>query len=402
MKYNEQTKEIAKNMIKEGKRVTDISKEMKINIKTIISWTSKERNDYDNFLKNEALKLRSQNLSILEISKKLDIDRSKLAKWLSDKPEHIACLNHKIKMKKSVQDLLKKGKSLKEINSILNLNIKTTTFYKWCRGIEKPLHPLYNTKEIKNDYFSDENLLKHPERFVIVGFIAADGCISDTKTGQKILCIALCEKDKNVLETINEEICNKTRKLTYNKKTKSFILSIPSDQISKDLKKYNIVPRKTYIYDLPSLNEEQMSYFVRGYFYGDGCLYRGKSYGSSGYYFISTYNFAKSLQEFLLKNKILDREFKIYKHQNVFQFCLKGRQGSKFAKYIFQDEKMMLMQRKHFIFEEIIKASKWTDEEKQLVLNVDIDEFCKITGRSKKSALSTKQKLKKKQKVNLL
>jgi len=402
MKYDEQIKQAAGNMIKEGKRVTNISKELNTNVKTIISWTSKERNDYNEFLKNEALKLRHENLSILEISKKLNVNRKKLTNWLSDRTDYIACSNYKLETKKSVQDLLEKGKSLKEINSILNLDINTTTFYKWCKGMEKPLHPLYKTKEIKNDYFSDENLLKYPERFVIIGFIAADGCISDTKKGQSILHIGLCEKDKNVLEIINEEICSKTRELTYNKKTKSFKLSIPSNQISEDLKKYNIVPRKTYTYDLPSLNEEQMSYFIRGYFYGDGCLYQGKSYGSSGYYFVSTYNFAKSLQKFLLKNKILDREFKIYEHKNAFQFCLKGRQGSKFAKYIFRDEKMMLMQRKHFIFEEIIKASKWTDEEKQLVLNVDIDEFCKITGRSKKSALSTKQKLKKKQKVNLL
>jgi hypothetical protein len=143
-------------------------------------------------------------------------------------------------------------------------------------GIVK--HPLYRTACIRHDYFSYKNMKLHPERFVIVGFIAADGCISDTKTGQKYMILNLAKKDKCILDMINEEICSGGRNLSFNKTTKSLMFYIPSDPICSDLSRWNIVPRKTRKYKLPSnLSKAEMAYFLRGYFYGDGCVYGKKS-----------------------------------------------------------------------------------------------------------------------------
>lgn len=255
-------------------------------------------------------------------------------------------------------------------------------------------HPKYRTGSIVHDYFSTENLQLFPERFVIIGFIAADGCISDTASGQHRLCFNICQKDKIVLDIINRELSNSTRKLYFNKLTKSYMWYIPSDKICDDLSNFNILPRKSLNYDLPILNIDQMSYFLRGYFYGDGCIMKSNKYGSRGYSLVTSHPFSKSLKLFLESNNIID-VCKIYplSCKNVVQIHIKGRQGGKLSKFIFKNDKMILLPRKHIKMDEIIYLSHWQDYEKELLLKTSIDEFCQITGRSISSAKTMKYKI---------
>lgn len=243
------------------------------------------------------------------------------------------------------------------------------------------------TKSIEHNYFSIENIKNYPERLIIVGFIAADGCISQPKTGQKLLIFNISIKDKHALDIINNELCGGLRNLSNIKKTESLMLTIPSNKICDDLKRFNIVERKTDIYDLPNLNIKEMSYFLRGYFYGDGCI--SDSY-NSGCFLIGSNCFSKSLQKYLINNKILDdcRIYKIKGRNNCMQIRFTGRIASKFSHFIFKDEKLMLIPKKHKILKEKILNSKWTNEEKELLFKLDINEFCKTTGRSKNTALT--------------
>lgn len=248
------------------------------------------------------------------------------------------------------------------------------------------------TKHIVHDYFSICNLNQNPERFVLVGFIAADGCICVPKSGQKRLQFNLSEKDLDVLRQINIELAAGTRNISRVKKTKSCIWYVPSDPICEDLSRYNIVPRKTRNYKLPKLQEPFMSYFLRGYFYGDGCVSGNGS--SRTYSFVATTHFAELLSVYLTENNIVDRcqTYKI-KDKECVQIHFKGRQGAKFSQYLFSDDLMKLLPRKHIITEEIVKGSPWTCEEKELVQSMTIDEFCSLSGRSKSAALAMLDKL---------
>jgi len=49
---------------------------------------------------------------------------------------------------------------------------------------------------------------------------------------------------------------------------------ITSEKICADLARYNVIPRKTWSYIPVPLNTEMMPHFVRGYFDGDGTIYR--------------------------------------------------------------------------------------------------------------------------------
>jgi len=227
------------------------------------------------------------------------------------------------------------------------LNIARNTISRWTADIGMP-HPRYRTDGIDHSYFSAGNLRKHPERAVIIGFIAADGCVH-FRGNHHILAFNLCRKDKVVLDIINKEVCSGCRKISEIKSTVSNTLQIPSHQICSDLSKFNIIPRKTATYDLPNLKEPLMAYFLRGYFYGDGTFYdAGKN---SLFSIIGTQKFTKHLRAYLIDNEILDtcRTYPLRKGSEYSKLHVRGRiQVEKFKQYLF-DDKMVLLDRKHLI-----------------------------------------------------
>lgn len=209
------------------------------------------------------------------------------------------------------------------------------------------VHPLYKTQSIIHDYFSKENIDKHPERLVIIGFIAADGCVSDHNPGQARLEFNLSQKDRCVLEKLNLELSLGKRHISLNTTTISNSLYFPSDQMFSDLSKFGIVPRKTQTFNLPDLSIEDMQYFLRGYFYGDGCVH---DYGKNiVYHLVSTTAFSLSLKEFMIFNKIVEYcgSYPLKKHPGYSQTLFQNRHAQGFSDFIFANDKMNLLPRKH-------------------------------------------------------
>ncbi len=166
-------------------------------------------------------------------------------------------------------------KSLRSVSKILNIAPDTVKKYMNNFG-------LYFTP--KASYSCDHNFFKNDNEktFYIAGFIAADGCI---KSRRPELFIGLSRNDRKHLELINNTlkstypikdflIKNSKRKASWND-TWSSQLSINSKQICLDLQKFNIVPRKTSIYEFPKwlIHHDLVHHFIRGYFDGDGSFY---------------------------------------------------------------------------------------------------------------------------------
>lgn len=240
---------------------------------------------------------------------------------------------------------------------------------------------------IDNNYFDEDSILKFPERLVLVGFIAADGCISTEQIGQNRLIFNISIKDRTALDIINKEIASGQRNLSFIKYTNSYILSFPSNQICNDLKRYNIISRKTAVYELPVLNKDEMRYFLRGYYYGDGCI--SKHNQRRGCYLIGTRIFCEQLSKYLLINNIaVGKVYSFGKNEIYAQFRITGREAARFSNYIFSDELMMLLPRKHRILNSNFHNCKWTEDEKKLLLTTNIDSFCHISGRTKQSVIA--------------
>lgn len=237
------------------------------------------------------------------------------------------------------------GKSPKFISQTLGM--KLSSIYKYTANLGvKACHPLYKTHDIQHDFFSEENISKDLSRLVLVGFIAADGCVSEKQYGQKNLIIRLCHKDSNVLEIFNELLALKTR--TISKSKLSQVIDFPSDQICKDLSRYGIVPRKTAIYTWPAnLKKKEVQNFLLGYFYGDGCYHCAKK--RNILHFVCTKKFAEGLREFVYKHHLADHcVLSVLKDRpNYAQIVFQGKNADKFSSWLFQDISLPLLPRKH-------------------------------------------------------
>lgn len=132
---------------------------------------------------------------------------------------------------------------------------------------------------LKHDYFTS---IDSEEKAYFLGLLFADGNINIDKQKERSpqIRLELVETDREVLEFFKKEI-NSNATLSYNKRANrengTFTLSIRSQQMADDLKKFNIVPNKTYEVNeiIIPLNYEIP--FLRGYIDGDGSIYCQKN-----------------------------------------------------------------------------------------------------------------------------
>jgi hypothetical protein len=257
-------------------------------------------------------------------------------------------------IKNNVIESRQGGKSIPSISK--ETGICCTTIARWTSKIKVSIsHPLYKTSEIDHEYFSIENLKLHPERMVLIGFIAADGCISMKKSKNlvyPVLTFNICQKDECILSMINNEIASGQRHISHIKCTNSLMLYFLSKQICNDLSRYNIVPRKTATYRLPELDNNELAYFLRGYFYGDGCAYNDWRHKRDIYCIVANSVFADELKAELVQRSIVD-DCGVYRKKNPHysEMRFPGKHGKRLAAFMFNDQKMILLPRKHHLDE---------------------------------------------------
>ncbi len=115
-----------------------------------------------------------------------------------------------------------------------------------------------------------------PKMAYVLGFIYADGCISKNMSS---LFINLQCDDRAVLEFIAKELdgdfkIREIPKRNGDRNSKAQVsLIVSSNAMIQDLMKIGVYPRKTYRNDpFPSIRNEYLPHFVRGFLDGDGCV----------------------------------------------------------------------------------------------------------------------------------
>ena len=137
-------------------------------------------------------------------------------------------------------------------------------------------------KQEGRKYTCNDNFFKYQNSNMayILGLIASDGSISSK---ENLITIELLNKDKEILEKI-KEITKSSRDIKdYIKKSTNQNISkfcVWSKSWKEDLKRYNIVPNKTFILQPPTfLDDKFFPDFLRGFFDGDGSISKRK-YGN--------------------------------------------------------------------------------------------------------------------------
>lgn len=203
---------------------------------------------------------------------------------------------------------------------------------------------------LNDNYFSN---IDTPEKAYWLGFIAADGCILERENSGSVLSFNLNYKDKahleKFLQSINSSAIIKEQKGSgFGENSTIAHLEINSTLMINDLKKYGIISKKSLILEPPigKINEKYYYAYIKGYFDGDGTIYKSSSNFIIG--FCGTYEMLNWIKEQLNINNKLEKRCENEKNSYYFRVggtrkVLQILNSFYFSSYISLDRKMELV-----------------------------------------------------------
>ena len=229
----------------------------------------------------------------------------------------------------------------KELAQILERH--PSTISKIARQIGVKLPKSYPRKyPIKEDLFDDltENSV------YLLGFIAADGSILESRGHPSVLEIALAEKDKYHLIKLRNLICEDIP-VRLKEKYKAVVCSFCSVKLVENLSKFGIVPRKSLTLQFPkNIPNNLIRHFVRGYFDGDGHVRQrinkryGHEYPALEFSMLGTKDFLIDIKRFFCLEYAKDvgclEDLNNY-GKNVFRLTFSTRSAREFGNWIYKD-----------------------------------------------------------------
>lgn len=105
-----------------------------------------------------------------------------------------------------------------------------------------------------------------------LGLLYADGWIVTQRGESTAFALALHERDMDILEAFAEDLgCSGMIRRTR-PDSPLYQVKLSSKEACLDLAAYGVVPRKSKVVALPSLSQNLLPHFLRGYFDGDGSV----------------------------------------------------------------------------------------------------------------------------------
>ena len=243
--------------------------------------------------------------------------------------------------------------SVLKISKIFNVDRRVITRILKENNIEIRNNNSYKNKAVNSNFFENINT---EQKAYILGFIYADGCITN-----HALQIKLSLKDIELLEKIKLAL-NSEHKIGiytnyngYGIGNEYCALRIKDCKIEHDLFKLGVIPKKTKTLSFPTSEQvpsNLIRHFIRGFFDGDGSIYKVESPIIS---FTVTYEMLCGIKEEIQKNTNTKANIYPYKNKNVFDYKVGGRkQMIKIYDYLYEDATIFLGRKKDK-FEEFIK-----------------------------------------------
>jgi hypothetical protein len=214
-----------------------------------------------------------------------------------------------------------------------------------------------------------------PGMSYILGFIFADGAIEDVQISSRTCYITITSKDLSILNSI-KKFMNSTHKLytkpvqkilypggKFYNSSERFVLRIGSKNMYNDLLKLEVTPRKSLTIKFPIIPSEYLSFFIRGYFDGDGCLHLLKGqyprliFTSGSNKFLEGLSLALSLS---LQIPIKAAYKQLQQNNN---FCYRLHYNTKIShlilEYMYKDlEKAPFLDRKYALYQKYLQTKR--------------------------------------------
>lgn len=207
----------------------------------------------------------------------------------------------------------------------------------------------------KNTYTPDnsifENGLNNTNAYIL-GLIYSDGCLYYSNHTKRYR-ITLSSKDKELMDEIH--LLMTPKKKLY-KDNKNFQIVTSNEEDIKFVQNLGLMERKTKSLTFPKIEKEYLSHFIRGFFDGDGCVYKSKTYSNGieyTYVYVSiccaSYDFIKELSD-ILNDLGINNVINIDKRRKepFYLLDIKRKDDSKkFRDFIYQDAEMYLDRKKN-------------------------------------------------------
>ena len=245
------------------------------------------------------------------------------------------------------------GNSVSKIAKIYSCNPSVIRRILVQHGIEIRKNDFYSAKSFDKDFFKR---IDSEEKAYLLGFIYADGCVSNNT-----FSIKLSIKDLDLLVKIKEILSSSHKIVTHENKSGygigniSCCLAINNSELAEDLISLGVFRNKSKTLKFPTENQVPKSlinHFIRGYFDGDGSVH-----GSIKYPCISifgTQDFLSGVMESF--KEIIPTKSSIYKYKNkdIYYISLGGHnQILKIYQYFYKEASIFLGRKKDR-FEEIL------------------------------------------------
>lgn len=210
---------------------------------------------------------------------------------------------------------------------------------------------------VNDNYFSS---IDTEDRAYWLGFLMADAYINQ-RSGQDRLILDIAYKDRDHLETYKRHLgfIGPTKEFTIKSGMyqgyKHCSVSITSQVIVNDLDKLGCTPRKSNVLKFPSISDHLINHFIRGYFDGDGSVFRSlEKHWRSGVYsmvihfrFIGTESFLRDIDKYLgLSGRIV----KVWNSQ-AWELSYKRNKKAKIMYQYLYNNATIFLQRKKDVFE---------------------------------------------------
>lgn len=268
----------------------------------------------------------------------------------------------KIEVDKEVQDkiieLYQKGYGLERIVKELNLPFSFDKVKSilddnniHLRGVKESrqvqIFPDLRKYSINDNY----NLESHNGAWLL-GFIAADGYLPNTKGAKNRIVITLAKKDKEILERIKEELSYTGPIHEYmmgpGNSHEAVSLAFTSKEIRQKIEQYGIVNNKTFKLDkIPDLPQDYLIDFIAGFFDGDGSVFYKNEHGIAMNITCASYNFIKEIRDYLHKEyKVNNVTIHSQQRENIVYSINYGKRDSLILGKIFYENDYLRLGRK--------------------------------------------------------
>lgn len=245
--------------------------------------------------------------------------------------------------------------SMSKIASVLGTSSARVKRVLVKNNVEIRSNNYYKAKEVDVDFFTK---IDSEEKAYVLGFMYADGYISGKYFGFK-----QSAKDKEILEKIRIVLKSKHKIGEYINNNgygqgKAYCsLVISNEKMVSDLQNLGVAFNKSKILQFP--NQEQvpsylLRHFVRGYFDGDGSIYKvaqGDTYRVS---FTGTQDFLTGISIFFRDNGV-NTVSQVYKYndKDIYDYKIGGRNNVKIIRDILYNDASIFMDRKKALFDEV-------------------------------------------------